>query len=122
MFDVHGCFCAEDIVTLCRHIILSIVITKVGYKVDGPPCSLLEAALDYGRLKHVAPGVLQEVMRHVGALSRMPLAEKVAAICRRFQQEWQWSDVKVARTLSFYLPKSAGTAQRGARQHAPKPY
>ncbi len=77
---------------------------QVSYLAIGPTRPILEAAAARA-MKHVPRWVVDQVLRDLGCSGKLRLAhERVAAIISACQHEWGWSDIDVARALSFVLP------------------
>ena len=84
------------------HTIFVVCLCEVAYEIQGPPRSLLEAAATEGFM-HVSTDAMHHVLHDIGEPSTRPHHVKAAAILKAYRQEWQWSDIDIARAMSFVL-------------------
>ena len=85
------------------HTIFVVCLCEVAYEIQGPPRSLLEAAATEGFM-HVSTDAMHHVLHDIGEPSTRLHHVKTAAILQAYRQEWQWSDIDIARAMSFVLP------------------
>ena len=79
------------------------VVLQVGYRIEGAPRCLVEAAAASG-FCHASGEALDGVLCEIGAQQFRLFHEKVRAVIQAHKEEWRWSQVDVAKALMLVLP------------------